>query len=267
MSGITPKSAHQQVLDKLDWAEQHLNKLNSALRVFHDTHPVSTLTKIDPETGELTYYVREVPPIPSHIPLIAGDVLYSLRGALDYLACGIVPVVSKDTKFPIAHSAEAYESSLGKVVDGIQQEALESLSKIKPYQGGNQALWTLHKLNNIDKHRLLLAVSTINPMHDLTPEEMAIQEPLGPKDFAVTFPTGARGIVRFAKKGLPVPLYAGQKLLAVPDTEANQDVRFYFTVGINEPGIAEGMPLNMLIYFLSCEVKRCIKLLARFIVR
>ncbi len=260
------KTVHQQVLDKLDWAEQHLKKLNAALRVFHDAHPVPTFTEINPESGELMYYLGEVPSIPAHIPLIAGDVLYSLRGALDYLACGIVPVITRDTKFPIAHSAQAYKSSLGRVVPGIEQQALKTLDGIKPYDGGNLPLWTLHRLNNIDKHRLLLAVSTISPMHDLTPEEMAIQDPLGPNDIPFSLPDGRKALLQFVSKNrLPVPLHAGQKLLAVPNTEANQDVRFYFTVGINEPGIAEGEPLNLLLFFLSCEVKRCINKLAGFI--
>ena len=100
MAEMPTKTAHKQSLDKLDWAEQHVKKLDAALRVFHDANPVRTFTKIDLETGELVYYLGEIPAIPVHIPLIAGDVLYSLRGALDYLACGIVPVITKDTKFP-----------------------------------------------------------------------------------------------------------------------------------------------------------------------
>ena len=261
------KPAHQQVLDKLDWAEKHIQKLNAALRVFHDAHPVHLLTKTESDTGELTYYVGEVPKIPSHIPLITGDVLHSLRGALDFLACGIVPVVTKDTKFPIGHSAQAYKSSLGRLVPGLNQAALKVLDSVKPYDGGNITLSALHRLNNIDKHRLLLTACTISPTHHLTPEEIAVQDPLGPSDIPFTFPTGERAVLRFSNKGLPVSLHAGQKLLTVANTEANQNVRFFFAVALEEPGISEGLPLDMLLRFMYFEVQRVINKLAMFIVR
>jgi hypothetical protein len=99
MPDSSPKIVLQQVLDKLDWAKQHIKKLNIALRRFHNANPTTTFTESDPKTGNLSYYVREIPAVPAEIPLILGDVLYSLRGTLDYLACGLVPVITSDTKW------------------------------------------------------------------------------------------------------------------------------------------------------------------------
>lgn len=274
MAEIALKTAHQQALAKLDWAKQHLKTFNAATRVFHDAHPFSTFTKENPETGELVYYVGEIPEIPVHLSLIAGDVLHSLRGALDYVACGMVPTVTRDTKFPIGHSAQAHISSLGRVVPGLDQKALKVLDSIKPYQGGNLPLWTLHRLDNIDKHRLLLAACMTKFTHSLTPEEIAVQEPIGPKDIVFDFPGEVLGLP--ARKGvlkvgdrtkLPVPLHTGDKILTVANTKANQDVRFIFAVAFDEPGISEGMPVNMVLYFIAGEVDRIIRKLAPFIVR
>jgi hypothetical protein len=270
-----PKIAYQQALAKLDWAKQHLKKFNAATRVFHDTHPFTTFIKENPETGELVYYVGEIPEIPAHISLIAGDVLHSLRSALDYLACGMVPTVTANTKFPIGHSAQHYKSSLGRLVPGLSQKALEVLEEIKPYQGGNLLLWTLHRLDNIDKHRLLLAACMTEFTHSLTPEEIAVQEPLGPKDIPLTIhrevlnlPAGTQMIVKFTnRERLPVALHAGDKILTVANTKANQDVRFIFAIAFNEPGISEGMPANMALDFIACEVNRVIRKLAPFVIR
>ena len=42
------------------------------------------------------------------------------------------------------------------VVKGACQDAIDMIVALKPYQGGNDALWRLHRLNATDKHRVLL---------------------------------------------------------------------------------------------------------------
>jgi hypothetical protein len=65
----------------------------------------------------------------------------------------------------------------------------------------------------------------------------------------------------------PVPLNAGDKLLTLPAAEANQDMRFYFAIGVHEPGIAEGTPLVMLVEFLSRAVEVVTQKLSPFLLR
>ncbi len=40
----------------------------------------------------------------------------------------------------------------------MRQEAIEAIDRLKPYKGGNEPLWKIHELNNIDKHRFLFTV-------------------------------------------------------------------------------------------------------------
>ena len=40
----------------------------------------------------------------------------------------------------------------------MRADAKEAIDALKPYGGGNDFLWRLHDLNNIDKHRLLFTV-------------------------------------------------------------------------------------------------------------
>ncbi len=40
----------------------------------------------------------------------------------------------------------------------MRPEAIEAIDRLKPYKGGNEPFWKLHKLDCTDKHHLLLAV-------------------------------------------------------------------------------------------------------------
>jgi hypothetical protein len=258
MPETPPKIVYEQVLDKYDWAEKHIQKLSSVSRKLSKANPIKLSQRVDAKTGEVSYSVDKVPNIPSSVPLIAGDVLHSLRGALDYLACGLIEVVTPDAKFPIAHSAEAYKSSLGRVVPGIRQEALEALNGIKPYQGGNFFLWLLHRLNIIDKHRLLLAVCVVSHINCFAPDEVTAKSGLRPK-------ISAKGIEII--KGTPITLHPGKEFLTISAAEAEKYAGSYFAIGIAEPGPAEGMPLDMTLHMIFWEVGTTIAKLAPFILR
>ena len=259
MPETPPKIVYEQVLDKYDWAEKHIQKFNSVCRELRSDYPIFLSRKVNPYSGDVAYCVEYVPVIPASVPLIAGDVLHSLRGALDYLACGLARVVTPDTKFPISHGTEAYKASLGRLIPGIQQEALETLNGIKPYQGGNLFLWLLHRLNIIDKHRLLLAMCIVSPMDCFAPDEMTAQN--------------GRLPIRFTRKGIqiikqaPIPLRAGKEFLTLTASESKKYVGSYFAIGIAEPGPAEGMPLDMTLDCIFREVGVTIGKLAPFLVR
>ena len=62
--------------------------------------------------------------------------------------------------FPIAHSQAKYEDRQKKDLKGATKAAITAVDAIKPYKGGNDTLWLLHALNNIDKHRLLIATAS-----------------------------------------------------------------------------------------------------------
>lgn len=68
--------------------------------------------------------------------------------------------------FPFSKSEERYHERKVIKLKGAKKVAIDVMDQIKPYKGGNDVLWRLHQLNNIDKHRLLLTVggayNTIN---------------------------------------------------------------------------------------------------------
>lgn len=209
---------YRQALAKQEWAEKHIEKLQTVIDGWRTFDIEAFGCEQNAETGDITYSLERVPVMPPEIPLIVGDVLHSLRGALDYVACGMVVagggVINSKTKFPIREVAEDWEVSGLRLVKGAHQQAIEALRRIQPYKAGNYFLWLLNRLNILDKHRLLVAVSGINSGRTLSPDEQAA-EPKGGED--AFFTNGPRGRVKIsAWTTPPVSLHAGQKLLTVP---------------------------------------------------
>jgi hypothetical protein len=258
---------YRQALAKQEWAEKHIDKLQSIIDGWRKFDIEAFGCKQDAETGDITYSLNRVPVVPSDISLIVGDVLHSLRGALDYVACGMVVAggggVTSKTKFPIREVAEDWEVSGLCLVKGAHQQAIEALRRIQPYKGGNYFLWLLNRLNILDKHRLLVAVSGINSGRTLSPNEQAT-EPKPGED--ALFTNGPHGRVKFSGWTTPpVPLHAGQKLLTISASQADEQVGFFFDIAICEPGLTEGTAVTLLLRLISGEVRLVLSDLARFV--
>jgi hypothetical protein len=67
---------------------------------------------------------------------------------------------SRGTYFPIADSWKEFEAAGHKKVQGASKNAVELIRQIRPYKGGNNTLWRLHRLDIADKHRLLITVGS-----------------------------------------------------------------------------------------------------------
>jgi hypothetical protein len=64
----------------------------------------------------------------------------------------------------------------------MRDAAIERIERLKPYKGGNDPLWRIHELDNIDKHRTLLTTHhdclfTADWMHDPWPFLLKASDP------------------------------------------------------------------------------------------
>ena len=233
---------------KIKRAKEHVADLERQLRAFLDTGPYKVGAKHDPQTRKLIYYVASTEPIPDCLPLVAGDAIQNLMSALDHLAYQIVcndtgdnPPNPRGIYFPIADDATKYEAGKRRRMEGAHQETFDAIDALKPYKGGNDRLWALYRLNNIEKHRLLLTVGSQAAGINLG-QLMA-------GHLGGTFPTEA--IAAFesmniflnpADKGFP--LKAGFELyIGAVDEKPNPKQQFRFDVALSEPGIIDGEPL------------------------
>jgi hypothetical protein len=158
---------------KIERAKKHLRDLaaevlaleNTAVVVMdYDTdvppHPIVAL-----HSGPIPPGFQSIPTLPFDVVSIAGDIVHNLRSALDHLAYQLVLIGSPDAvpsrriEFPIAETATKYETEKARKVEGMRPEAIEFIDRLKPYKGGNDALWRIHELDNIDKHRALFTMA------------------------------------------------------------------------------------------------------------
>lgn len=161
---------------KVERAKKHLRDLAAEIIALQDT----TILTPDPNTGVAPHPInlwhphkfQKVPTLPFDAVTIAGDVVHNIRAALDHLArqlvlvgmdCApVVPLTEKELRgieFPIAETFEKYESDKARKTKRMLPEASEAIDKLKPYKGGNDALWRIHELDNIDKHRTLFTLA------------------------------------------------------------------------------------------------------------
>jgi hypothetical protein len=130
----------------------------------------------DGQTGEHLYRAFGVPVVRPEWKVIVGEILFNLRSALDHLAWQVVLLAKgtpyKKTNFPIRDTPLDSDGNLvganfrPPVTDA---NILKVLEECQPYVGINgephpfnhSPLWRMHHLNIIDKHRLLLVVTSV----------------------------------------------------------------------------------------------------------
>ena len=148
---------------KVERAKRHLADFNEVIRVFFESNPYELVADRDAATGDQIYRVRVNAFPPSDLSIIAGDVVHNLRSALDQMVCALIRAnrnqVSGGNGFPISGSKARFESaSIGKLKNTSPQ-AKRFIFRLKPYNGGNKALWLLSELDNMDKHNQIVPVA------------------------------------------------------------------------------------------------------------
>jgi hypothetical protein len=168
---------------KIYRAKKHLLDLESEVIAFRNKQIYGTVADSDPTARKLreddpriitidfasqntvspAFSLRAFRALSFAAVCMAGDVVQNLRSALDHLANQLVWVGSGDppsrrVKFPIAKDADTYEREKAGKVKGMCPKAVKAIDALKPYKDGNDALWKIHELNNIDKHRTLFTV-------------------------------------------------------------------------------------------------------------
>lgn len=98
---------------------------------------------------------------PIRLVALAADALHNFRGALDHMIYAVITHEgigrAETSAFPIADDLSGFEQVLAHRLRGASSRLQQFVAKQCPYRvGGDQLLWALHALNNIDKHRRLV---------------------------------------------------------------------------------------------------------------
>jgi hypothetical protein len=161
---------------KIERANKHITDLDQRIGSLPDSD-VATV-EINPEGGnEVIKHDFGDDTVIADIALMAGDAVHNLKCALDYswleTVKRVVPsAISKFAKFPIYPTRNELEAALrGKEIHVASPNLFAlMLDNIQPYDGGNFAVWTLHRLDIRDKHRLLIPVISYSSISGIATE-------------------------------------------------------------------------------------------------
>jgi hypothetical protein len=79
---------------------------------------------------------------------------------------GLGGTVTRDTHFPIAETRKAVIDAIEKgAIDGTTLDVATVIIEImEPYKGRNDSLYTLHRLDILDKHRMIIPTYSMSPL-------------------------------------------------------------------------------------------------------
>jgi hypothetical protein len=148
---------------KVKRAYEHIADLESLERARLDRHRQRLMPHIDSE-GRLHTYGGSFPG-QWRCPLVFGDTVHNLRAALDHLIAAIFIAAGEKPDqryFPIDVNEKSF---IGKKdfteIKRVAPDIADLIfNGIKPYSAGN-AFFRLNHLDRIDKHRLVLVVSSM----------------------------------------------------------------------------------------------------------
>lgn len=149
---------------KLLRAKSFVAELRSVMEHHLKTNPptIETTEYAEPDGNSLggvggKFTIPETPP---EVGVIIGDVVHSLRTALDHTASELARMNNKSDRhvyFPFAENEGQLDTQISKKnFTYCGPEAVEILKSFRPYHGGNPALRALHDLDIMDKHRTLV---------------------------------------------------------------------------------------------------------------
>jgi len=145
---------------------------------------------------------------------------------------------------------------------------------LKPYKGGTDALWWLHSLNNIDKHRMLVAAAGSATGVDLGLDQMMLKG----IEQSTTMPEHVRaGMIAMVKKSAETPLFHRLAKPMIPlragevffidsaGAPFNPSVRLQVHLAVHEPAVVPPLPIMDLIAVVGKSVSTALTTLSQHI--
>lgn len=182
----------------VEHAKSHIDEIEVLTRAFVESNPYALVIEDDPlYPTHYLRFLRLTKPLPYRISGLAGDALVNLRNSLDHASYFVARAAGKDGKdahFPFGADARDLDGKRGHRSKDIPKEMFDFMAALKPYRGGNDALWTLNKLAGLKKHEPLLRaelhvsmieVSTASTVLMLDPMLNKMHNPLPNGDYPV----------------------------------------------------------------------------------
>jgi hypothetical protein len=169
---------------KVERAMEHIRDLNNLLKAFSESSFYSVSVKEHRGHNCIALEIDKSRFDMTRCALIIGDALHNLKSALDILYYQIFDTAAPGsadhrTRFPIRGGREEL---INAIDGGLKKKDLTEnnrvalivdllLDVVQPYKAGNLPLWSLHELNILDKHQLLIPMFDVMRFTDLCFED------------------------------------------------------------------------------------------------
>jgi hypothetical protein len=234
---------------KVERAQEHFRDLEAEARSYLASTPYVIGTRRNPGSRRLIYFVASVQPTPPRISAVLGDTIHNLRSALDHLAYQLVSAgtdkpPSSRVCFPIVDDRRKYAGRRSEL-SGARPEAISAVDALMPYKGGNDTLWKLHRLDNVDKHRRLITAGSAFRSVDIGSQlNRGMQEAIASSPLAGRIPELPLLNLSLKPADRLFPLKKGDELfIDLPDAVADERTQFRFEVAFGEEGVVFGEPI------------------------
>ena len=151
-------------LSKVERAERLVQELRGVLE---KKRPFKYFVETNIRTKERRTGARRDATVIGEVLTIVGDIVHNLRSALDHAYWEIVgplatsPNEEKRVQFPFGRNPIQFENEIKtRMAERVSQRFVDELRRIAPHGGpnGNSILYSIHELNNMDKHKFPVPV-------------------------------------------------------------------------------------------------------------
>jgi hypothetical protein len=163
-------SGLDSAVTKIIWANEHLDSINRHITEITSRANACEIIK-DANGKETVNFLVEPPPA---VAILAGEIVYHLRSALDHLAFDLVKLNpggivlpanwEENCCFPLWLKIPKKTPSFNcfdHILPGISRDAFAFIESMQPYRSGeghHNVMAIIAKLSNVDKHRHLNAI-------------------------------------------------------------------------------------------------------------
>src|SRR5215213_5607230 len=131
---------------KIRRARKHFAELETEICAFAESRPATFDVRITEWTGgpqrvEIDFHLGRLPP--AEIGAIVGDIIHSLRSALNLMACDLVRLIEpgadvSNVYFPFCNHVDDLDKMIRRRnFHRAGPQAVALLLELKPYRGGN----------------------------------------------------------------------------------------------------------------------------------
>lgn len=238
---------------KVERAKRHIEELTQEIQAFHARRPYTIFAENDAHSDQRVWKVKVNERIPQKWSAIVGDAIHNVRASLDVLLCAVVRASGREhvnhVHFVIRETEKEFEAALPKNIRGASPAAVALIRELKPYKGGNEALWRLHRLDILDKHQGIVPVGASYRSVDILP--IARAEFAGlvkqTRDLAPTHQLLSQLSPLFLNVADRLyPLRDGAELFRAPlsgPLPPDHEMQFRFEVAFGEDQILDGEPV------------------------